>query len=194
MCVCVCVYTPKAWFYLVSCKIWDWYNFITDPCVYRPITLSRRWRVCVCIIVCLYIILFIIIIQQYAKHAHRPSFDVSIRTNSFGKRFQEAARDAYLTTVNDNVRDVCLVCTQDDLWGNCAKKIKLDPTASQNDGAGSGSAAAVVPPADANNGSASAESGIRRSARNRRPRGELIVVSSNDTLLDLKMKVSFQLL
>jgi len=85
---------------------------------------------------------------------------------------------------------VCLVCTQDDLWGNCAKKIKLDPTASQNDGAGSGSAAAVVPPADPNNVSAT-ESGIRRSARNRRPRGELIVVSSNDTLLDLKMKVSF---
>lgn len=37
----------------------------------------------------------------------------------------------------------------------------------------------------------SLELGIRRSARNKRPRGELIVVSSNDTLLDLKMKVNF---
>jgi len=79
---------------------------------------------------------------------------------------------------------------QDDLWGNCAKKIKLNPTSALNGGAGnSGTGAAVTSSAEANNSSTS-ESGIRRSARNRRPRGELIVVSSNDTLFDLKMKVS----
>lgn len=44
---------------------------------------------------------------------------------------------------------------------------------------------------DVNNDGLTQEVGIRRSARNRRPRGELIVVSSNETLLDLKMKVSF---
>lgn len=59
---------------------------------------------------------------------------------------------------------------------------------------GGSSSATAASPTDGNNGGAaagaSAELGIRRSARNRRPRGELIVVSSNDTLLDLKMKVS----
>lgn len=75
--------------------------------------------------------------------------------------------------------------SQDELWGNCSKKIKLD-IASQNGTSGS---SATAPPADANNGG-TLESGIRRSARNRRPRGELFMVSSNDTVLDLKMKVS----
>lgn len=78
---------------------------------------------------------------------------------------------------------------QDELWSNCPKKIKLDPSVSVNGGiSGSATTAAL---ADVNNGGAS-EMGIRRSARNRRPRGELrLKVSSNDTLLDLKMKVIF---
>lgn len=78
---------------------------------------------------------------------------------------------------------------QDELWSKCPKKIKLDPSVSVNGGiSGSATAAAL---ADVNNGGAS-EMGIRRSARNRRPRGELrLKVSSNDTLLDLKMKVTF---
>jgi len=78
----------------------------------------------------------------------------------------------------------CTFGSQDELWGNCSKKIKLD-TACLNGTSGSATAAA---PTYVNNGAL--ELGIRRSARNRRPRGELIVVSSNDTLLDLKMKVS----
>ncbi|XP_026813170.1 ubiquitin carboxyl-terminal hydrolase 48-like isoform X1 [Rhopalosiphum maidis] len=73
---------------------------------------------------------------------------------------------------------------KDELWGNCSKKIKLD-TACLNGGT-SGSTTAAAP-TYVNNGTL--ELGIRRSARNRRPRGELIVVSSNDTLLDLKMKI-----
>lgn len=75
--------------------------------------------------------------------------------------------------------------SQDELWGNSSKKIKLDIPSTNGNGGGS---TTVAVSADANSGTL--ESGIRRSARNRRPRGELIVVSSNDTLLDLKMKVS----
>lgn len=76
---------------------------------------------------------------------------------------------------------------QDELWGNCSKKIKLDSSAVN----GGGVSATATSPMEVNNGGGNPESGIRRSARNRRPRGELIVVSSNDTLLDLKMKVSY---
>lgn len=74
---------------------------------------------------------------------------------------------------------------KDELWGNCSKKIKLDTTC-LNGGGTSGSTTAAAP-TYVNNGAL--ELGIRRSARNRRPRGELIVVSSNDTLFDLKMKI-----
>lgn len=81
----------------------------------------------------------------------------------------------------------CAFGLQDELWGNCSKKIKLDTTC-LNGGGTSGSTTAAAP-TYVNNGAL--ELGIRRSARNRRPRGELIVVSSNDTLFDLKMKVSW---
>ncbi|XP_050442355.1 ubiquitin carboxyl-terminal hydrolase 48-like [Adelges cooleyi] len=70
---------------------------------------------------------------------------------------------------------------KDELWGNCSKKMKLEPSVN-------GNSVPVAVPTDVSN-SASLEYGIRRSARNRRPRGELIVVSSNETLLDLKMKI-----
>lgn len=76
--------------------------------------------------------------------------------------------------------------SQDELWSNSTKRIKLDTNAMN----GGGVTATATSPEEVNNGGGTLESGIRRSARNRRPRGELIVVSSNDTLLDLKMKVS----
>lgn len=80
---------------------------------------------------------------------------------------------------------------QDELWSNCPKKIKLDPSVSVNGGISGSTTTAAL--ADVNNGGVS-EMGIRRSARNRRPRGELrLKVSSNDTLLDLKMKVILDL-
>ncbi|XP_025414514.1 ubiquitin carboxyl-terminal hydrolase 48-like isoform X2 [Sipha flava] len=74
---------------------------------------------------------------------------------------------------------------KDELWGNSSKKIKLDSNAVN----GGGVSATATTPMEVNNGGGNPELGIRRSARNRRPRGELIVVSSNDTLLDLKMKI-----
>lgn len=74
--------------------------------------------------------------------------------------------------------------SQDELWSNCPKKMKMDPSISE--GNCSGSFAVTTVPADNNAG----ECAIRRSARNRRPRGELrIVVSSSDKLSDLKVKV-----
>lgn len=80
---------------------------------------------------------------------------------------------------------------QDELWSNCPKKIKLDSSVSVNGGISGSATTATL--ADVNNGGVS-EMGIRRSARNRRPRGELrLKVSSNDTVLDLKMKVIFDL-
>ncbi|VVC42411.1 Ubiquitin specific protease, conserved site,Ubiquitin specific protease domain,Ubiquitin-related [Cinara cedri] len=77
---------------------------------------------------------------------------------------------------------------KDELWSNCSKKIKLDTGVTVNGGC---SSVGVTVPVDVNTGVATgiSEIGIRRSARNRRPRGEMIVVSSNDTLLDLKMKI-----
>lgn len=74
---------------------------------------------------------------------------------------------------------------QDELWRNSSKKIKLDPLVFS--GNGSGGLAVPTTPTDVNAG----ECVIRRSARNRRPRGELrIVVSSSDKLSDLKIKVN----
>ncbi|XP_050532812.1 ubiquitin carboxyl-terminal hydrolase 48-like isoform X2 [Daktulosphaira vitifoliae] len=69
---------------------------------------------------------------------------------------------------------------KDELWGNCSKKMKLETSIN-------GNGVPIAVPTDVPNNSL--ELGIRRSARNRRPRGELIVVSSNETLLDLKMKI-----
>lgn len=63
--------------------------------------------------------------------------------------------------------------------------MKLDPSVFS--GNGSGGLAVSTAPTDVNVG----ECVIRRSARNRRPRGELrIVVSSSDKLSDLKIKVN----
>lgn len=89
-------------------------------------------------------------------------------------------------TIYACLKCVRIMCLQDELWGNCSKKIKLDPSSSMN-----GNTATTTVPTDASNNSGGAlEYVIRRSARNKRPRGEMqIVVSSNDTLLELKMKV-----